>query len=56
MVLVVGDIAAAVVAYLEADRDAYLASQEEAQSVVVDSYQEVEAALVSEKRTPCSRH
>ena len=35
-----------VAAYSEADRGAYLASQEEVQPVVVCSYQEVEAALV----------
>ena len=46
MVLVAGDIAAAVVSYLEAVRGACLVSQEEVQPVVACSYQEVEAALV----------
>jgi hypothetical protein len=50
---VVGDTAAAVVACLEVDRGACLASQDENQLVVVGSYQEVEAALVSAKKTPC---
>jgi hypothetical protein len=52
-VLAAEDIAAAVDSYSEADRGACLASQEEVQSVVACSYQEVEAALVSAKQTLC---
>ena len=53
-VLVAGDIAAAVESCLEAVRGACLANQEEDQPVVACSYQEVEAALVSAKKTLCS--
>jgi hypothetical protein len=55
-VLVAGDIAAAVVSCLEAVRGACLANQEEVQPVVACSYQEVEAALASAKKTLCSQH
>ena len=54
--LVAGYIAAAVVSYLEADRGACLANQEEVQLVAAYSYQEAEAALVSAKKTLCSQH
>ena len=53
---VAGYIAAAVVSCLEAGHDACLANQEEVQPVVAYSYQEVEAALVSAKKTLCSQH
>jgi hypothetical protein len=45
-----------VAAYSEADRGAYLGSQEEARRVATSSYQAVEVAPVSEKKKLCSRH
>jgi hypothetical protein len=45
-----------VAAYSEADRGAYLGSQEEARRVATSSYQVVEVAPVSGKKKLCSRH
>jgi hypothetical protein len=56
MVTVAGDTAVVVVSCLVLGRDACLASQEEVQLVLVGSYQEVEAAPVSVKKTPCWQH
>lgn len=53
---VVGDMAAVVVSYLGVNHGACSASREEVRFVVVDSYQEAEAALVLARKMPCSPH